>query len=727
MLGCSPAALMQPATAQDREEIFEARQFDRRATAATRPTGPAFVPEESNAPQGAARAERADIVITGTRTPRTRRDAPIRTDVIGPALLTRAAPRNLADAIDFLPGARAESNCQNCNTTEIQLLGLPGSYNQILLDGLPLITGVAAVYGVEQIPAVLVDRIEVVKGGASVLYGPGAVAGVVNVIPMRPERDMIRATIDTQRLAGRSTAFGSLLAAKTFGAGFVNLFAQGDISPAIDLNGDGYSELAERRLVTAGARGEWRASEQTTIALDYQFTAERRRGGNLLDRPAFLANIAEAIDSDVHRGSVGITQEIGIETRIVATYALSRLDRRSFYGGLGEVETDPAAAGFDSVAIDEAVAISRNQYGRTSDAFDYGEVRLESLVGGHALLGGVQYRTEQVTDRGQDVDGNRLSTIVDDRFGTIGGFVQDEWTLGTGLRAILGARVDKSSELAGVIVSPRIGLWASPSPALVLRANYSTGYRAPEVFSEDVHIDVLGADPVRVVNAPGLVAERADSIAIGFDWRPVANDGALTIDGQAYHTKLRDTFFLGAIEAAPAGGLVRTRTNAGGSRVAGAELNVTYRFSPAINASIGAAYIDARYDTAQTIFADGAVVRTTRRYLKTPRLSGVGQFVWRATPSFDAFLAARYTGGMDVLNNRVGEVRRSPDYLVLDLTGTKHVPIGDGDREIDVTFGIKNLSDARQRDLEVGASRDSDYVYGPRLPRTLFVRINARL
>lgn len=667
------------------------------------------------------------IVVTGTRTPRTLREAPVRTDVIGPAVLERAAPRNLADAIDLLPAARSESNCQNCNTTEIQLLGLPGAYNQILLDGLPLVTGVAAVYGVEQIPAVLVDRIEVVKGGASVLYGPGAVAGVVNVIPIRPERDSIRAALDTQRIAGHQTGFGSLLAAKTFADGFANVFAQADYSPAIDLNDDGYSELARRKLLTAGMRGEWHPGEDTTIALDYQFTAERRRGGNLLDRPAYLANIAEQIDIDVHRGSINVTQVLGPETRLVGTYALSRLDRHSFYGGLGDVETDPDAPAFHPEALSDAATVSRNQYGRTADTFHYGEVRLETLVSAHALLGGVQYRTETVVDRGEDVDGNRRSTIVDDRFSTLGAFVQDEWTLNEGLHFVLGGRVDKSSELGDVIVSPRIGVWASPSPALVLRANYSTGYRAPEVFSEDIHIDVLGADPIRVVNAPGLVAERADSFALGFDWRPTWNDGAFTLDGQAYLTKLRDTFVIGEIEGTANGALSRTRSNAGGSRVAGAELNVTYRFSPALNASVGGAYIDARYDDAQVVFNDGGTVLKTRRYLKSPRLASVGQLVWRMTPSFDAFLAARYTGSIHVLNNRVGEIRRSPDFLVLDLTGTRHLPIGDGDREIDVTFGIKNLTDARQRDLEVGAGRDSDYVLGPRLPRTLFVRINARL
>lgn len=672
-------------------------------------------------------ASDGQIVVTGTRTPRTMREAPVRTDVIGAAVLERSGARNLADALDFLPAARTESNCQNCNTTEIQLLGLPGAYNQILLDGLPLMTGVGVVYGVEQIPAVLVDRVEVVKGGASVLYGPGAVAGVVNVVPMRPEKDGIRAALDVQRVDRKLTAFGSLLVSKTFAGGFVNLFAQGDRSPGIDLNDDGYTELARRKLITAGARGEWAAGAATTVAFDYQFTSEDRRGGNLLDRPAHLANIAEQIDSDVHRGSLSVTQQLGADTRLVGTYALSVLNRRSFYGGLGEVETNPDAPGYDPVALAEAEAASRTQYGRTSDTFHYGELRLETRAGAHALLGGVQIRSEKVVDRGEDADGRRLATIVDDRFSTLGAFVQDEWSLSEGLRLVLGARLDKNSEIDDVIVSPRIGLWASPRPQLVLRANYSTGYRAPEVFSEDIHVDVLGAEPIRIVNAPGLTTEHARSVAVGFDWRPTWRDGAFTLDGQAYWTQLRDTFFLGEIRERADGSLFRVRSNAGGSRVLGAEMSATYRFTPTLNASIGGAYIDARYDAAQVIFDDDATQIATRRYLKSPRLTGVGQVMWRVTPSFDAFLAARYTGSMPVLNNRLAELRDSDPFLVFDLTATRHIPVRDDGSEIDVTFGIRNLTDARQRDLEVGAGRDSDYVYGPRLPRTFFVRINARL
>ncbi|WP_197054252.1 TonB-dependent receptor plug domain-containing protein [Sphingomonas sp. 37zxx] len=666
------------------------------------------------------------IVVTGTRTPRTVRDAPIRTDIIGETVLTSAAPRNLADALDYLAGARTENNCQNCNTTEIQLLGLPGAYNQILLDGLPLVSGVAAVYGVEQFPAVLIDRIEVVKGGGSALYGPGALAGVVNLLPIKPTRSELRGQFYYARPGASDALSGSLVGTLALRPGStITAYGQAEDSPAVDLNGDGYSELAQRRLYTAGLRATIESAAGSIVALDYQFTDEARRGGNLLDQPAYLANIAEEIDSRAHRASISVTQPLG-EATLTGVYALSALDRDSFYGGLGEVETDPAAPGFDAAALADAAAISRRQYGTTRDTLHFGEVRLASTRGAHDLLGGVQYRTETVDDRNVDLDLAVLATLNAGSFSTLGAFVQDEWTLTEGLRLLLGARIDKSSVLDRAIVSPRMGLWWSPSPEWVVRANYSTGYRAPEIFSEDVHVATLGADPIRVRNAAGLRPEKAGSFAIGFDWRPAWSDGALTIDGQAYRTVIRDTFFLGDIRSGEDGALFQLRENAGGSNVTGAELNFSYRASERLQLIAGGAWLRARYDTGQIVFDDGARQLATRDYLKSPNWSAVGQVIWRVDERLDAFAALRYTGPMDVLNNRIGAIRRTPSFVVADLTATRHIPLNAaGDREIDLTFGLKNATDARQRDLEVGAARDSDYVYGPRNPRTLFMQARA--
>lgn len=683
---------------------------------------------------GAAAAEPAgaapdptleEIVVTGTRTPRLRRDSPVRTDVVGETVLTLAAPKNLADALEYLPAVRAESNCQNCNTTEIQLLGLPGAYNQILFDGLPLMSGVAGVYGVEQIPAVLIERIEVVKGGASALYGPGAVAGVVNIIPRPVGETAFRAAVTHERPDDQAYRSGSVAATRAWGEHGLTLYGHVEDAAPVDLDGDGYTESARRDLGVAGVRSLFALGAATDLSLDYQFTTEDRRGGNRLDQPSFLANISEAIDTRQHRVVGSLVHRPTAETAVVATYAAIGTRRNSFYGGLGEVETDPAAPGFNQADLDAAVAISRRQYGTTDNLLQFAELRGEAGWGAHTLIGGIQYRRESVEDDNVDVDGLRIATLLDESFDNLGVFIQDEWSLSERLRLVLGARLDRTSELADPILSPRLGLWWSPDETLVIRANVSTGFRAPEVFSEDLHIDTLGADPVRIVNDPALKEETSRSWSVGFDWRPKGADGAFTLDGQAYLTTLDDTLFIGDIRTAADGRLFQVRENAGGSTVTGTELTATWRAGERLQASLGAAWIDARYDEPQVVFDDGAARITTDRYLKSPEVAAVAQLVFRPQQRWQGFLALKHVGPMDVLNNRTGRLERSPHFIVADLSATRHIPVNNDRGDVDVTLGVKNLFDERQTDLEVGAGRDSDYVYGPRSPRTVFIRLDA--
>lgn len=139
------------------------------------------------------------------------------------------------------------------------------------------------------------------------------------------------------------------------------------------------------------------------------------------------------------------------------------------------------------------------------------------------------------------------------------------------------------------------------------------------------------------------------------------------------------------------------------------------------------AYIAARYDDPQLVFEneDGSGDIVVEDYLKTPDFAAVAQIVAEPIERLTAFVGLKYTGTQDVLNNRTGTLVRAPDFLVTNVSVTRHFPVRGTDGDIDLTAGVKNVFNDRQRDLEVGASRDSDFVYGPRLLRTLFVRIDA--
>src|SRR6478735_2115052 len=112
-----------------------------------------------------APAFKADVEVAAERRDARLRDAPVRTEVVSRDFVEHVGARTLADAVEYTTGVRVENNCQNCNFSQVRLLGLEGPYTQILMDGQPTLSSLAQVYGLEQIPARLIDRIEVTKGG----------------------------------------------------------------------------------------------------------------------------------------------------------------------------------------------------------------------------------------------------------------------------------------------------------------------------------------------------------------------------------------------------------------------------------------------------------------------------------------------------------------------------------------------------------------------------------
>src|SRR5688572_21846764 len=197
------------------------------------------------------------VVVTATRTGRRLDDVPIRTELVDREDIDRIGARTLADAMEFTTGVRVESNCQNCNFSQIRLLGLEGPYTQLLIDGQPVISSLAQVYGIEQIPSRMIQRIEIVKGGGSALYGSGSVGGVVNIIPREPSRPagLFESRVDWSRGVPNLSHSGSADWASADQRANIMAFAQIDHVKPLDLTGDGFTEVSLRKLRAGGARG----------------------------------------------------------------------------------------------------------------------------------------------------------------------------------------------------------------------------------------------------------------------------------------------------------------------------------------------------------------------------------------------------------------------------------------------------------------------------------------
>lgn len=698
-------------------------------------TSPALISASSSPPPDAGGVVLLDrlAVTTATRSWRLISDTPVRTEVLLSEDIAMRGTANFSQAIELINGVRVESNCQNCNTSEAQLLGMGGAYSQILFDGMPLLPALGRIYGLEQIPAPFVDRLEIVKGGGSALYGPDAVAGVINLVPAAPRGNggFVQACVEVQHGTPLHIADGRADFASAGGKFAMSIVGQGVRNDAIDLNRDNYTEITEKQLGVAGVMIWLKPCDRTTLHANYQFTRENRRGGNRLDQPEYLANIAESLRTKYHRGALTWEQHVSGDFDFRAGYSFTSIDRKSFYGGLGDVVTDPSAPGYDPAQLDPnvpggAASASANQYGATVNPLHYIDAQFNWSAGTHALAAGAQYKRESVRDENRDYLGETLRIAVDETFSNIGVFVQDEWDVTGALQLVISARADKSSALDDPVFSPRVAATFIATVALKLRASISTGFRSPDIFSEDLHVETLGAEQVRIRNVPGLTAEHACTYTAGFEWRPATARWAL--DATASFTDLNDTFVLGDIQTAADGSFYQSRSNASGSRIGGAEINIVTRPVSTIEITAGLAYYRSRYDEPQIVFDDtgdgGTTVMCTRNYLKTPEWSALAQATWTPDDDWEMFAGLKYTGPMFALNNNAAELRRTSDFWVVDLGITRHIALNggghDGGPHLDVYVGVKNLFDERQRDLESGPTRDSTYVYGPRAPRSFY-------
>lgn len=695
---------------------------------------PAFNAEEIPVEKSAAAGEKLSTVVVtaATRTERTLEEVPVRTEVLPRAAIDLRAPTNFSQALELINGVRVESNCQNCNTSEVQLLGLGGNYNQILFDGMPLLSSLGSVYGLEQLPSAFIDRIEVVKGGGSTLYGARAVAGVINVVAEEPLTNGVELSSTVESIKGTAFSTTDLRADYVFaeGRGGISLYGQFSQNDAVDYNGDGYSELTEKEQQLGGFQLWFRATDTTKIKVNYQYLDEERRGGNRLDQAEYLANIAESLATQYHRGNITLEQDLRDNLDLRLGYAFAYIKRDSFYGGLGNVVTDPSAPGYDPNELDpgnpgSAAETSYNQYGYTENPLHYFDSQLNWRLGDHALAFGIQYKYEGIRDENRNYLGQTLSTLTDDHYDNIGAFVQDEWTATDSLTFLGGIRVDKSSTLDNPILSPRLAATYDFAENWKLRGSISSGFRAPEVFSEDLHVDTLGATPVHTRNASGLREEKSLTYALGLDWKSDPVAPKWRADLTASLTDIRNTFAIGPIQTDPGTGeLYQERTNASGSLVAGLEGNLLWQPDDKWAVSLGAAYYDSRFDDAQDVYDDGVgTVLSSRDYLKAPNWTAVAQVTWKPVDALETFAGFRYTGPMQVLNNNTASINRTRSFYVFDLGMVYHLDLGGN--HLHLGAGVKNLFDQRQKDLESGADRDSDYVYGPRSGRTFYV--SARL
>ncbi len=636
-----------------------------------------------------------EIVVTGTRTEKPLAEVPIRTELIAKPFIEITSARTVADVVEFTPGLRVENNCQNCNFSQIRLLGLPGPYTQILVEGQPSVSSLAQVYGIEQIPARMIERVEVVKGGGSALYGSGSVGGVVNIIPREPTAT--GGVVETRaELMGGLPQYSLSGAAHWVGADrqtLATVFGQLDWVKPIDVDGDGFTEVSSRRFQALGGRlSRFLLDGRAKLSADASRLAEDRRGGNLLRLPPHEADIAEWTDMTRHAGTV--TWFHGVSPRFDYRLTVSFADtaRDSYYGS----GRDP------------------NAYGVADNRLYVVDSQFNHHVGRHVLSWGGQFTSENLMDC-QPAYGR----LVEATYRSGGTYLQDDWSFNSKWELVYGFRIDKHSVLRKAVLSPRGVVKYSPRPGLNIRGSVARGFRAPQVFDEDLHITQVGGGGQVIVLDPNLREEKAANYTLGVEWTREMGVGQGRVEANVFYTGLSDLFHNVEADDPATGAFEFLRMNFGAAKVYGIELNAGWGMGDTLVLQGGFVAERARFAGREPDFG-------ARDFFRTPDRYGTVTITYRNPNVADVFVGLRYTGSMRaphyagfILEKRL-EVTDS--FLTLDASIARTFTVSSGQRLV-ATLGAKNLTNAYQDDLDRGPDRDAGYVYGPRFPRAVLLSV----
>jgi outer membrane receptor for ferrienterochelin and colicins len=648
--------------------------------------------------------ETENIVVTANRQEINRKDAPTIVNILDSKTFESTNSLNLADGLSYQPGLRLETNCQNCGFQQVRINGLEGPYSQILIDSKPIFSALNSVYGIEQIPVNMIERVEIVRGGGSALYGSNVIGGVINVLTKVPASNFFQVGTNLfwidSKIPGQVTSLNASLINDDCTSGIV-LFGSFQSRSKYDANNDGFSEIGKIDDHALGFKSFYKTSAANKIKLEYHTLREFRRGGNKFDLQPHETDITEQVQHLINSGSIDYSY-ISSRTNFNTYLSLQQIDRKSYYGA----KQDP------------------NAYGSTTDftfasGIQYG-YNFEHLIFSPAvLMSGIEYQLNNLDDKmpGYDRKINQKVQIA-------GFYLQGEWNFDK-LKYSIGARLDKHNLIKKAILSPRTTLLYRFVDEIQARFSYSKGYRAPQAFDEDLHVTAVGGEVILIKLAEDLSPENSYTFSTSLDLYPKLGKMQTNLLFEAFYTKLRDVFVLNEVGTDLHGNKIIERQNGSGAEVYG--LNFEARFVPTkqIDLQLGLTLQKSLYTQPQR-WSDDSAVPPTRQMHRTPDRYAYFTLIIEPTLNFNISISGIYTGSMYVphytgyILNDVLE--KSDDFFEWNVK-LAHSFVLSNTITIQLNGGIQNILNSYQKDFDKGIFRDAGYIYGPSRPRTLFLGI----
>src|SRR5690554_1431007 len=663
----------------------------------------------------------SEVVVSATRYGVNRKEAPVIVNVVGKKIFNATQSVAMSESLNFQPGVRVETNCQNCGFSQVRLNGLEGGYSQILINSRSVFSALNSVYGLDQIPTSMIERIEVVRSGGSALFGSNAIAGTINVITKEPIENNWQVATSNALIDGKkwdkTVDFHASIVEEDLMSG-VTFYGMNRVRQAYDANGDGFTEMTKLHNTTFGAKAFYRPSEYNNLTMDLSAINEFRRGGDRLDLAPHFTDVTEQLDHKTFMGGLTYDQYSKDYKHKFSLYGSGQGTRReSYYGGLVG-STDPQ----DSV-------LAANAYGNTQDFALVAGMQYTRTFDNDMFTAGLEHQHNNTIDK---IAG--YNRVVDQQSNSAGIYAQYEWKPIKSFTALIGARYDyvdidgqyslqnlhRTSKVNTGSFSPRLTLLYNFTEDLQFRGGYARGFRAPQAFNEDMHVSSVGGQQVFVLLSNNLKTEYANAYTGSLNYTTNFGNTQFNTLVEGFYTDLLNPFTTVRTKELE-GVILDEMRNGEGAYVAGSNIELSIAPSAFWSLQAGGTIQRSRYRVPQEIIeADedaGLPGITVNKFVRSPDMYGYLNTNWKATDLFSVDLTGVYTGSMLVPHQVNRQLINSKQFFEVNMRLGYLFKIRDH-FNIEANIGVQNILNSYQNDFDSGAERDSDYVYGPSRPRT---------
>jgi outer membrane receptor for ferrienterochelin and colicins len=675
------------------------------------------------------------IVVTGTRTPRYIKEVPVFTEVITRASIEEKSAHNIFEALEGESGVRVEQQCQACNFSILRMQGLGADHTQVLLDGQPVYSGLASVYGLQQLSTADVDRIEVVKGAGSALYGSNAVAGAINIITAFPRTTEGHISVEAGEYGTNKYDITASMRKEKLG---VFLFAQQSEGDEIDETGDtdapngvnepdGWIDRVRSNVKNLGFNvflDDVMAMDQ--LVLRGRVMNEMRQGGwltdNLFENP--FAPGTERIITDRYTVQLDYHVLLPAGNEIGADLSLTRHRRDAtndtFLGDYEEAKGElPPVDLLRPYIAEEQLLVANLNF-------------VQPIHQGHRLLAGVQFTHNDLEESGLylDTDTKEAYSSTSKKEATeIGAYLQDEFQVTGGFEIVGGIRFDHHSsqdnfhgsgdvlpqgldplEYDETTVNPRFAIKVDASPELVLRGTVGTGFRVPYGFSEDLH---LCSGSPRVYKGGNLKPEKSLSYSLTADYTEADWNASLDL----YRTELKDAIaFAEANNEIADLGYTYQWENINDALVLGVEFNASYALTSNLAMGVRFEYFQGEYDNPRDDWVGTEFEEASKKISRYPTTSG--GFKLEYTPStWSLMFNADYKGKMYIDLTEPADpadvkIHETESFVTMNAKVSKTFF-----NRYKLYVGARNLTDYTQEEKHID---DAAFMYAPVYGRIIF-------